>query len=145
MYYVSTHLISKKHVLWNDCIQHIEFLMVRGYAVPFFIFLMTKNTSNNGILFVFCFLLTLCMKANNFMKKNITKCGETQYCMECCCCSITQLFQTLSDPMDCSTPKFPSFTVSWSLLKLVSIELVMPSNNSSSVTSFSSFLQSFPA
>ena len=30
--------------------------------------------------------------------------------------------------MNCSTPGFPSFTISWSLLKLMSIELVMSSN-----------------
>ena len=31
--------------------------------------------------------------------------------------------------MDCSMPGFLSFTISWSLLKLISIESVMPSNN----------------
>ena len=31
--------------------------------------------------------------------------------------------------MDCSTPGFLSFTISWSLLKLKSIEMVMPSNH----------------
>ena len=31
--------------------------------------------------------------------------------------------------MDCSTPNFLSITNSWSLLKLMSIELVMPSNH----------------
>ena len=31
--------------------------------------------------------------------------------------------------MDCSMPGFPSFTTSWSLLKLMSIESVMPSNH----------------
>ena len=31
--------------------------------------------------------------------------------------------------MDSSTPGFLSFTISWSLLKLMSIELVMPSNH----------------
>ena len=44
-----------------------------------------------------------------------------------------------------STPGFPSFTISQSLLKLKSIESVMPSNISSSVTPFSSCPQSFPA
>ena len=38
-----------------------------------------------------------------------------------------------------------SFTNSWSLLKLMSIESVMPSNQSPSVIPFSSHLQSFPA
>ena len=36
---------------------------------------------------------------------------------------------TLCDPMDCSTPGFPVLHYSWSLFKLMSIELVMPSNH----------------
>ena len=47
--------------------------------------------------------------------------------------------------MDCSIQAFLSITNSWSLLKLMSIELVMTSNHSSSVSPFSSCLQSFPA
>ena len=46
-----------------------------------------------------------------------------------CCCSVTQLCPTLCDHMDCSTSGFLSFTISRSLRKLVSIELVMPSNH----------------
>ena len=38
-----------------------------------------------------------------------------------------------------------SFTISWSLFKFMSIELVMPSNHLVSLVSFSSCLQSFPA
>ena len=38
-----------------------------------------------------------------------------------------------------------SFTISWNLLKLMSIELVMPSNNLILCRPFSSCLQSFPA
>ena len=45
------------------------------------------------------------------------------------CCSVTQLFLTLCDPMDCSTTDFPSFTISQSLLRLMSIESVMSSNH----------------
>ena len=40
--------------------------------------------------------------------------------------SFLQSCLTLCDPMDCSTP---GITNSWSLLKLMSIELVMPSNH----------------
>ena len=36
---------------------------------------------------------------------------------------------TLCDPMDCTTPGFPVITNSWSLLKLMSIESVVPSNH----------------
>ena len=43
--------------------------------------------------------------------------------------SVTQSCPTLCDPMDCSMPGFPVLTNSQSLLKLMSIELVMPSNH----------------
>ena len=44
-------------------------------------------------------------------------------------CSVTQSCLTLCNPMDCSMPGFLSFTISQSLLKLMYIELVMPSNH----------------
>ena len=47
----------------------------------------------------------------------------------CCCCSVAQLCLTIFNPMDCSMPGFPTVTVFWSLLKLMSTELVMPSNH----------------
>ena len=45
--------------------------------------------------------------------------------------SVTQSFPTLRDPMDMTAAcqAFLSVTNSWSLLKLMSIELVMPSNH----------------
>ena len=43
--------------------------------------------------------------------------------------SVTQLCLTLSDPMACSTPGFLSITNSQSLLKVMSIESVVPSNH----------------
>ena len=43
--------------------------------------------------------------------------------------SVAQLFLSLCNPMDCSTPGSLSFTVSQSLLKLMSIKSVMPSNH----------------
>ena len=46
-----------------------------------------------------------------------------------CCCSVTQSCLTLCDPMDCSMPGSLSITNSQSLLKLMSIESVMPSNH----------------
>ena len=45
-----------------------------------------------------------------------------------CCCSVTQLCLTLCDSMDCRVPASLSFTISWSLLRLMSTESVMPSN-----------------
>ena len=47
------------------------------------------------------------------------------------CCSVTQSCLTLCDPIDCNTPHqaFMSFTISQSLLKLMSIESMMPSNH----------------
>ena len=43
--------------------------------------------------------------------------------------SFSQSCPTLCDPMDCSTPGFLVYTNSWSLLRLMSIEPVMPSNH----------------
>ena len=43
--------------------------------------------------------------------------------------SVSQLCPTLCNPMDCSTPGFLVITNSWSLLKLMSIKSVMPSNH----------------
>ena len=42
---------------------------------------------------------------------------------------VTQLYLTLCDPMNCSMPGFLSFALSHSLLKCMSIELVMPSSH----------------
>ena len=43
--------------------------------------------------------------------------------------SLAQSCPTLCDPVDCSTQASLSITNSWSLLKLISIKLVMPSNH----------------
>ncbi|CAI9157734.1 unnamed protein product [Rangifer tarandus platyrhynchus] len=43
--------------------------------------------------------------------------------------SIAQSCPTLFNPVDCSTPGSLSFTISWSLLKFMSTESVMPSNH----------------
>ena len=50
-------------------------------------------------------------------------------CNFCCCCSGPQSCRTLCDPMDCSMPGFLSFIVSQRLLRLMSIESVIPSNH----------------
>ena len=42
--------------------------------------------------------------------------------------SVAHFCPTLCNPMDCSTPGSLSIINSWSLLKLMSIQLVMPSN-----------------
>ena len=46
-----------------------------------------------------------------------------------CCCSLAQSCPTLCSPMNCSIPGSPSLTISQTLLKLMSIELVMSSNH----------------
>ena len=44
----------------------------------------------------------------------------------CCCCSVAKLCPPLCDPMDCSTPGFPVLRYLLELLRLLSIEPVMP-------------------
>ena len=46
-----------------------------------------------------------------------------------CCCSVAQLCPIFCDPMDSSIQASLSFTISWSSLRLMSIELVIPSNH----------------
>ena len=69
---------------------------------------MSFRKSEIHISFVYCYILSL--KQNR-------------------CCSVAQSCLNLCDPMDCSTPGFLSFTNSQDLLKLMSIESVMPSNH----------------
>ena len=47
----------------------------------------------------------------------------------CCCCSVAQSCPTLCNTMECSTPGFPVLHHAWTLLELMSIESVMPSNH----------------
>ena len=51
------------------------------------------------------------------------------YSCYCCCCSIAQSCPTLCDPWTEACQAFLSFTISQSLLKLMSIDSVMPSNH----------------
>ena len=61
------------------------------------------------------------------------------------CCSVAKSCLTLCSPKDCTPQTSLSFTISQSLLKLMSIESMMTSNHLISVTLFSSCPQSFPA
>ena len=64
----------------------------------------------------------------------------------CCYCSVTKLYLTLWDPMDFSTLGSSTSIISWSLLKFMSIELVIIFiNNLFLYLPFLLFLQSFPA
>ena len=47
----------------------------------------------------------------------------------CCWCSVANLCLTLCNPMNCSMTDFSVLHYSWSLLKLMFIELVMPYNH----------------
>ena len=62
-----------------------------------------------------------------------------------CCCSVARLFQLSVTPWTASHQASLSITISQSLLRLTSIELMMPFTISSSVTLFSFCLQSIPA
>ena len=61
----------------------------------------------------------------------------------CCYHSTTKSCLTVYNHVDCNTPGFP-VTILQSLLKLMSIELVMPSNRLILYASFSFCPQSFP-
>ena len=48
--------------------------------------------------------------------------------LQLCCCSVAQSCLTLYDPRDVAHQASLSFTISWSSLKLMSIESVRPAN-----------------
>ena len=62
-----------------------------------------------------------------------------------CCSSVAQLCPTLCNLVNCSSQASLSFTISRSLIKLMSVESVMPSIHLIICHPFSSHLQSFPA
>ena len=67
--------------------------------------------------------------------------------VQLCCCSVAKSCPTLCNPMDCSTPGFPvlHYVLEFAPSHAHWVGEVMPSKNiSSSVTPFSSCLQSFP-
>ena len=76
-------------------------------------------------------LFTTCLSALLTLVKS--SCLFTPYLsvlvLSCLISSVAQSCPTLSDPMDCSMPGLPIITNSRSLLKLISIELVMPSSH----------------
>ena len=61
------------------------------------------------------------------------------------CCSVTKSCLTLCEPMDYNTPSSFVSTISESLLKFMSIELVMLSNHLILCHSFLLFLSIFPS
>ena len=62
-----------------------------------------------------------------------------------CCCSVAKWCLILCKPMSCSRPGFPALPISLNLLKLMSTELMMPSNHHILFGLFSFRPQSFPA
>ena len=62
----------------------------------------------------------------------------------CCCCWVAQSCLTLVTPWTAAHQASLSFTDSWSLLKLMSIDSVMPSNHLILCCPFFSCPQSFP-
>ena len=69
-----------------------------------------------------------------------------QYLADCCCCSVTKSYSTLCDPWGPRAHLAPvTSTISQSLLKFMSIELMMISNHLILCCPLSFCLQSFPA
>ena len=67
---------------------------------------------------------------NSILTNEIIKSLIHKSFLKCLCyCTVAKSCPALYDPMDCSTSGFPVFTIPWSLLKLMPIESVMPSNH----------------
>ena len=55
--------------------------------------------------------------------------GERNRYFSSCCCSVAKSCLTLSTPVDCSMLGFPVLHYLWSLLKCISVDLMMSSNH----------------
>ena len=64
---------------------------------------------------------------------------------ETCCCSVTKWYLTLCNPKDYSIPGSLSFTISWNVLRFISLSRWCYLTTSSSATPCSFCFQSFPA
>ena len=84
--------------------------------------------------------ILVCHPKNNFISVNISAAKSIRTCKvepngakagsyRSVRCSVTKSCPALCNPMDCNTPASLSFTIFWSLLKLMSIESVMLSNH----------------
>ena len=91
------------------------------------------------ILFPFPWALQECSLTTSGFPKELTQRPSVQFS------SVSQSCPTLWEPVDCSSQTSLSITNSWSLLKFMSRELVMPSSHLILCHPFSSCLQSFPA
>ena len=88
----------------------------------------------SNIEHLFICMLAICVSS---LEKSLFKSFDNFWIKFCCwwavqviyCCSVTQSCPTLCDPMGCSIQGSLSFTISWSSLKLMSIESLMPSNH----------------
>ena len=72
-----------------------------------------------------------CLPPDNFstLMNWHTKHWLINWLIDCCCCSVTQSWLTLWPPWIAACQVSLSFTISQSLLKLMSIESVMPSSH----------------
>ena len=82
-------------------------------------------------------------KGSYFLIAKLLQKYKSENCADCC--TVSKQCLILCNCLNYSTPVTYVLTVSWSLLKLMSIKSVILSNISSSVVPLSSYPQSFPA
>ena len=130
---------------FNPCLLHWKHrvlttgLQGKSHFELFFVNRIRSVSRFCGVFLFVCFLLmdlviltpfvkTILSPHNcffSFVDNQMTICGSTSglfilflwipHCFDCCC-SAAKSCLTLCDPMNCSTPGFPVFTVCWSLL-----------------------------
>ena len=88
---------------------------------------LSRGSSNQELNLQF---LTSPALAHRFFTTSATgKPQQITYYYYCFCCSVTQLCPLFATSQTAASQASLSFTVSWSLLKLMSIESVMPANH----------------
>ena len=100
-------------ILWEEKMLHKSWVKLR-YQAWHSDWLVRINCSANCIW-------------NRIQGVCVWSCHHSWVLSKLCCCSVTQLCPTLWPHDTCKASL--SFIISWSLLKLMSIELMMPSNH----------------
>ena len=77
-------------------------------------------------LFIYLFIIIIII-IFNFKIFNSYMCSQHHILKQFLC--LVSVVSTLWDPMDCSMPGFPVFTISQTLLKLMYMESMIPSNH----------------
>ena len=115
-----------KYFVYNSFLRCM-FRNIFSHSVPCLFILLTLSFRYQNVYVLMRFDLSLF----SFFSHAISVISKQNlaYQHRCCCCWVAKSYLTLRDPWTTARQASLSFTISWSLLKLMSFESMMPSNH----------------